>query len=400
MLQMLSRTTAGARALFPAGQDAGVRVLIAPDSFGGTLTAVQAAEAIAAGWRASAPDDELVLAPLSDGGPGFVEVVRAATKGRLVECRVAGPMGEPVAADVLLVDQTAYVESAQACGLHLVPTGARDPMRTTTFGVGELLDAAIGAGARQVLVGLGGSGTNDGGAGALAALGARPAQVLRAGGGALAGLDPAALDLSAARDRLAEIDLLIATDVDNVLLGIRGASAGFGPQKGADPDAVQRLDAALEHFARAAQPEVGLNMPGSAAVERGSGAAGGLGFGLMLLGARRVSGIAMVAETVGLFEAVAQADLVISGEGCFDWQSLAGKVVSGVAAVAGQYGRACLVLAGRVEVGRREMATLGVASAYAIVEGEIPAQLRADHAADDLAALAARVARNWSARGR
>jgi glycerate kinase len=393
---MLSRTTAGDVGLFPERQDACVRVLIAPDSFGGTLTAVEAAEAIAAGWRTSAPDDELVLAPLSDGGPGFIEVVRAATGGRLLAHRVTGPMGEPVVAGVLLVDEIAYVESAQACGLHLVPIEARDPMRTTTFGVGELLDAAIGAGARRVLVGLGGSATNDGGAGALAALGARPADVLRAGGGALAGLDPAALDLSAARDRLADVDLRIATDVDNVLLGIRGASAGFGPQKGADPDAVQRLDAALERFARAAQPEVGLNMPGSAAVERGSGAAGGLGFGLMLLGARRISGIATVAEIVGLFDAVADADVVISGEGCFDWQSLAGKVVSGVAAVAGQFGRPCLVLAGRVEVGRREMATLGVAGAYAILEEDQPQQVRADHAAADLAALAARVARNWS----
>jgi glycerate kinase len=393
---MLSRTTAGYVGLFPERQDACVRVLIAPDSFGGTMTAVEVAEAIAAGWRETAPDDEVVLAPLSDGGPGFVEVVRAATGGRLIERRVTGPVGESVVAGVLLVDEIAYLESAQACGLHLIPIGARDPMRTTTFGVGELLDAAIGAGARRVLIGLGGSGTNDGGAGALAALGAHPADVLRAGGGALPGLDPAALDLSAARDRLADVDLRIATDVDNVLLGIRGASAGFGPQKGADPDTVQRLDAALEHFARAAQPEVGLNMPGSAAVERGSGAAGGLGFGLMLLGARRVSGIAVVAETVGLFEAVAQADLVISGEGCFDWQSLAGKVVSGVAAVAGQYGRPCLVLAGRVEVGRREMATLGVAGAYAIVEGDASAQVSADHAADDLAALAARVALNWS----
>jgi glycerate kinase len=301
-----------------------------------------------------------------------------------------------VAARVLLVDEVAYVESAQACGLHLVPAAGRDPTRTTTFGVGELLDAAVGAGARRVLVGLGGSGTNDGGAGALAALGARPSEVLRAGGGALAGLDPAALDLSAARERLAEVDLRIATDVDNVLLGIRGASAGFGPQKGADPDAVQRLDAALEHFARAAQPEVGLNMPGSAAVERGAGAAGGLGFGLLLLGARRVSGIAVVAEVVGLFDAVEESDLVISGEGCFDWQSLAGKVVSGVAAVAGQFGRPCLVLAGRVEVGRREMATLGVCGAYAIQEEGTSQQVSVDHAADDLAALAARVARNWS----
>jgi glycerate kinase len=228
-------------------------------------------------------------------------------------------------------------------------------------------------------------------------LGAAPAATLRAGGGALARLDPAALDLSAARERLAGVQLSIATDVDNVLLGIRGASAGFGPQKGADPDAVQQLDAALEHFARAAQPGVGLNMPGSAAVVPGSGAAGGLGFGLLLLGARRVAGIATVAELIGLPAAVAAADLVVTGEGCFDWQSLAGKVVSGVAAAAGQHGRPCLVLAGRVEVGRREMAALGVAGAYAVVDAAEPGQVSPEHAADELAALAARVARNWSA---
>jgi glycerate kinase len=180
-------------------------VLIAPDCFTGTLSAVEAAEAIAAGWRASAPGDELVLAPLSDGGPGFLDVVGAATGGRRHRCRVTGPLGEPVEAEVLLVGDTGYVESAQACGLHLVPRAARDPMRTTTFGVGELLEAAVRAGAHRLLVGLGGSGTNDGGAGALAALGAAPAATLRAGGGALARLDPAALDLSAARERLAGV---------------------------------------------------------------------------------------------------------------------------------------------------------------------------------------------------
>ncbi len=284
---------------------------------------------------------------------------------------------------MLLVDDTAYVESAQACGLHLVPMAARDPMRTTwTFGVGELLAAAIEAGARRVLIGLGGRRgiSNDGGAGALAAL------VGASGGRRVAGRRADALARASTRVGAGPgrwphaigwpmSDLRIATDVDNLLLGLRGASAVFGPQKGADGDAVQRLDAALEHFARAAQPGVGLNMPGSAAVERGSGAAGGLGFGLMLLGARRISGIAMVAEVVGLFEAVAEVDVVISGEGCFDWQSLAGKVVSGVAAVAGQYGRPCLVLAGRVEVGRRELATLGVAGAYSLVEvRQLPAR--------------------------
>jgi glycerate kinase len=172
----------------------------------------------------------------------------------------------------------------------------------------------------------------------------------------------------------------------------------FGPQKGADGDVVQRLDVALEHFARAAQPGVGLNMPGSAAVLPGAGAAGGLGFGLLLLGAKRVAGIATVAELTGLSAAINTVDLVVTGEGSFDWQSLSGKVVAGVAAAAGEHARPCLVLAGRVEVGRREMAALGVAGAYSLVEFLGSEQAAQEPAFDNLAALAARVAGNWSPR--
>ncbi len=262
-----------------------MRVLIAPDSFGGTLSAVAAAEAIAAGWRAAAPGDELLLAPLSDGGPGFVDVVHAAVGGELLAVTVTGPLGDAVPATVLLAPglgdgPVAYLESAQACGLHLVPADRRDPTLTSTYGVGELIAAAVDAGARVLVVGLGGSSTNDGGAGALAALGAEPAMVLRGGGGGLGALgDDPPLDLGAARARLAGVEVRIATDVDSPLLGLRGASAIFGPQKGADADAVQRLDAALEHFARRAQPGVGLNMSGSLAVAAGAGAAGGLGYG-------------------------------------------------------------------------------------------------------------------------
>jgi glycerate kinase len=370
-------------------------VLIAPDSFTGTLSAVQAAEAIAAGWRDTAPDDELVLAPLSDGGPGFVDVLHACSGGELIAVTVHGPLGEPVPASLLRVGDTVYVESAQAAGLHLIPADRRDPTVTTTYGVGELIGAAVDAGAGRIVLGLGGSGTNDGGAGALAALGARPADLLRRGGTALQELDPAALDLTAARARLAGVELALATDVDSVLLGLRGASATFGPQKGADADAVQRLDAALEHFARAAQPGVGLNMTGSVAIAPGAGAAGGLGFGLMLLGATRLAGIATVAELTGLTTAVGTADVVITGEGSFDWQSLAGKVVAGVATLAGEHARPCLVLAGRVEVGRREFSALGVSAAYAVTDEVEPDEALARPAAH-LRALAARVARSWS----
>ncbi|MGQ0464282.1 MAG: glycerate kinase family protein [Sporichthyaceae bacterium] len=371
-----------------------MRVLIAPDSFTGTLSAPEAAAAIAAGWRTVAPHDDLFLAPLSDGGPGFLDVAAHALGGDLSAVTVTGPLGDPVPAAVLRVGDAAYLESAQACGLHLVPADRRDPTRTTTYGVGELIGHALNGGATRIVVGLGGSGTNDGGAGALAALGAAPAELLRAGGAALGELD--ALDLAPARERLAGIELLLATDVDAVLLGLRGASAGFGPQKGADADAVQRLDAALEHFARTAQPGVGLNMSGSLAVAPGAGAAGGLGYGLMLLGAQRVPGIATVVEMTGLADQIARAHLVLTGEGCLDWQSLTGKVVSGVAAAATEYGVPCVVLAGRVEVGRRETAALGVASAYAVDDLVGPAP---GNPAEALQALAARVATNWSPSG-
>jgi glycerate kinase len=212
----------------------------------------------------------------------------------------------------------------------------------------------------------------------------------------LATLDPAGLDLGIAVRRLAGVDLRIATDVDTVLLGPRGASATFGPQKGADPDAVQCLDAALEHFARASQPGVGVNMSVSRAVLPGAGAAGGLGFGLLLLGARRVPGIATIITLTGLPEAIASADLVITGEGCLDWQSRAGKVVSGVAAAATEHGRPCVVLAGRVEVGRRELAALGVAAAYAVAESAGGPESAQVQPAEQLALLAARVALSWS----
>jgi glycerate kinase len=372
-----------------------MRVLIAPDSFTGTLNAVQAAEAIAAGWRDTAPDDDLVLAPLSDGGPGFVDVLHASLGGDLIALTVRGPLGEPVPASLLRVGDVAYLESAQAAGLHLIPAERRDPTVTSTYGVGELVAAALDAGAARVVLGLGGSGTNDGGAGALAALGAGPADLLGAGGVALQNLTPDTLDLAPARVRLAGVELQLATDVDSVLLGLRGASATFGPQKGADADAVQRLDAALEHFARAAQPGVGLNMTGSVAIRPGAGAAGGLGFGLMLLGATRLAGIATVADLTGLTSAVGSVDVVITGEGSFDWQSLAGKVVAGVATLAGEHGRPCLVLAGRVEVGRREFSALGVSAAYAITDEVEPDEALA-RPAEHLRALAARVARNWS----
>lgn len=363
--------------------DDAMRILVAPDKFAGTLTAVEAAQAIAAGWRRHAPDDELVLAPMSDGGPGFVDVLHASLGGELLAVTVAGPSGEEVPATLLLVDDTAYVESAQACGVHL--TGGEHGESGTTTGVGRLVLEAVAAGARRVVVGLGGSGTNDGGAGLLAALGATADVPLDRGGLALAGT--AAVDLTEARARMQGIELVAATDVDNPLTGLFGASKTFGPQKGIDETTQLALDGHLEAFAAATDRRLAL--------EPGAGAAGGLGFALKLLGGHRVSGIELVADRVGLSRQAAASDLVVTGEGSFDFSSRAGKVPAGVAAVASEALRPCIVLAGQVLVGSREMRALGMDSAYSLVEAVGEQRALADPAGA-LGDLAARVARTWS----
>ena len=388
-----------------------VRVLIAPDSFTGTLTAGQAARAVADGWRRHVPDDELDECPLSDGGPGFVDVLAAALPGRVELVTVAGPLGEPVPAQVLLVPApdgavVAYVESAQACGLHLVPTDRRNPGITTTRGVGDLLLAARAAGARRIVVGLGGSGTNDGGAGMIAALleaaGTPAADRLARGGDALIGTVAADLaGLADARKDWAAVEVVAASDVDVPLLGFHGASAGFAEQKGATPEQAQRLERALGDFSAAAVEAAGLPraMPRPLAREPGAGAAGGLGFALALLGARRLPGAASVLEAVRLRDRVARADLVITGEGTFDWQSLRGKVVSAVAAVGLELGAPVVVIAGQVLVGRREALAIGVESAYPVADEPAGVAAALADPAGTLAARAERVARTWSVRG-
>jgi len=369
-----------------------LRVLIAPDGFAGTLSAVEAAAAVAEGWRRAAPHDEIVTAPLSDGGPGFVDVLHATLGGELVAATVRGPLGAPTPGAVLLAPggSTAYVESAQACGLQLVPRDERDPWRGSTYGVGQLVLAAVDAGATTVVVGLGGSGTNDGGAGLLAALGAEPADRLAHGPRDFGDLREVAL--GAARARLAGVRLVAAADVDNPLLGLRGATNVYGPQKGALPSDLPTLDGALATFAQLADGKALAGAPGA-------GAAGGLGYGLLLLGAERVAGIATVLELTGFAREIARAGLVITGEGAFDWQSLRGKVVHGVAAACEPYGVPCVVLAGRVDVGRREMNGNGIESAYAMVDLPGGTDAAMSRPGPTLTALAERVARTWSSAG-
>lgn len=355
-----------------------MRVVVAPDKFAGTLTAVEAAEAIATGWRRQAPADTLDLVPMSDGGPGFVDVLHAALGGELHAVTVRGPHGDPTPAAVLHVGQTAYVESAQACGLHL--TGGEGVETASTYGVGELLLAAAAAGARRIVVGLGGSGTNDGGAGLLAALGATADRPLDRGPVALAGITR--LDVPAF-----EVELVAASDVDNPLTGLFGATKTFGPQKGVAEDRLPALDGHLEELAVAAGRRLSL--------EKGAGAAGGLGFALLLLGAVREPGIGLVAAAVGLPERARAADLVLTGEGAFDFSSRSGKVPYGVAEIAAEVVRPCVALAGQVLVASREMRAMGVESAYSLVELVGEERAFADPAGA-LADLAERVARSWS----
>lgn len=370
-----------------------MRILVAPDSFGGTLSAVEAAAAIAAGWSRHAPGDEVVTHPLADGGPGFLDVLRVALPGDLVPVTVPDPLGREVTGSVLRVGEVGYVESAQACGLHLLAPAERDVRRTTSYGVGVLLTAAVETGARRVVVGLGGSATNDGGAGMLAAVGVTSlgpgAMATPYGGAALLGLDRLV-----GAPRLRQADLVIAADVDNPLTGHAGASAVYGPQKGASAADVALLDRALARFAEVAARDLPTAPPDLATLP-GGGAAGGLGAGLLALGARRESGIELVRRLTGLDADLRGADLVITGEGSYDAQSARGKVAAGVAAAAAERGVPCVVVAGRVRVESAELAAAGPRAAYSVAEhaGSVAAAM-ADPAAR-LADLAREVAREW-----
>lgn len=388
-----------------------MHVIIAPDCFTGTLTATQAAEAMAAGWRERAPEDLLTVVPLSDGGPGFLDVLTASVPGESSIVTVTGPRGRSTPAALHITTdeggrRTAWVESAQAIGLHLLEAPERDPGRTSTWGLGELLDAALAQGVDRIVVGLGGSSTNDAGAGMLAALGAGPREVLAGGGaGLIATREGDLAGLAATRERLAGVELVAATDVASPLLGLQGASAVFSEQKGASPEQSQVLEAALGHFAdqvrRVLPPGTDLLTGRERRLDRepGAGAAGGVGYGLMLLGARRASGVEMVLEAVGMSRLVAAADLVLTGEGCLDWQSLQGKVVAGVAELAAAHATPAVALAGQVLIGRREAMALGLSGTYAVAERPDQVEVAMSDPVGTLRARAARVAATWSPRG-
>jgi glycerate kinase len=353
-----------------------MRVLVAPDKFKGSLTAAEVAAAVAAGLReAGVQADEL---PVADGGEGTLDAALAAGYERL-PVRATGPLGQPVEAAIAVREGVGVVELAAASGLALAPE--RDALRATSRGTGELLRAALDAGCTQIVLGIGGSACTDGGAGMLAALGARlldgSGQDLPDGGGALGALN--LVDLAGLDPRLREVEVVLASDVDNPLLGPTGAAAVYGPQKGASPDDVAALDAALGRWAelleRAAATSRTLigtsatNVPLVAAP--GAGAAGGVGYAaLAVLGARQRPGIDVVLDLVGFAERVGGAALVVTGEGSLDEQSLHGKAPVGVATAARAAGVATVAVCGRSDLDADRLAAAGIGAAYRLTDLE------------------------------
>ena len=352
-----------------------MKIVIAPDSFKDSLSAEKVADAIAAGLADVMPHAQLVKCPMADGGEGTVEAIVAAGNGQLRRNHVQGPLGAPVEAHWgwLPDSHTAIIEMAEASGLQLLKPEQRNACITSTFGTGELIKAALDAGARRVILAIGGSATNDAGAGALQALGLGlfDAQGNHLPRGGLALAHVARIELSGLDPRLAEVRFEIAADVNNPLCGEHGASAIFGPQKGASAEQVRLLDQALGHFA----DHCANVLPKDVRHEPGSGAAGGLGFAAKaVFGAQFRAGVEVVAELVGLAEAVKGADLVITGEGRFDAQTLRGKTPFGVASIARAEGVPVVVLAGTLGEGYQALYEHGINAAFAIASGPMTLQ--------------------------
>ncbi|WP_163446311.1 MULTISPECIES: glycerate kinase [Kluyvera] len=315
-----------------------MKIVIAPDSYKESLSALEVASAIEAGFREIYPDAEYIKLPVADGGEGTVEAMVAATQGRMVEVAVTGPLGEPVQGfyGISGDESCAFIEMAAASGLELLPPAARNPLKTTSWGTGELIRHALDLGVTRMIIGIGGSATNDGGAGMVQALGAQlltaDGQPIAPGGAGLSTL--ATIDISGLDPRLAQCRIDVACDVTNPLVGDEGASAVFGPQKGATPEMVVQLDRALAHYAGQIAQDLDLDV----LTLEGGGAAGGMGAALYAFcGAHLRPGIDIVTDALHLDALVADADLVITGEGRIDSQTIHGKVPVGVARVAKRY---------------------------------------------------------------
>ncbi|WP_217254089.1 glycerate kinase [Streptomyces sp. AC602_WCS936] len=379
--------------------DGARRVLVAADKFKGSLTAVEVAERVTAGLRRVVPDLAVEALPVADGGDGTVAAAVAAGFERR-QVRVAGPLGDEVTAAYALRDGTAVVEMAEASGLQRLPEGVLAPLTASTYGSGELLRAALDAGARTIVFGVGGSATTDGGAGMLSALGARfldgNGEPVAPGGGGLA--DVASADLTGLDPRLSDVELVLASDVDNPLTGPKGAPAVYGPQKGASPQDVEALDAALAHFAKVLE---GTETVGARAAEYaaspGAGAAGGIGFGAMLLGARFRPGIEVMLDVLGFAPALERADLVITGEGSLDEQTLHGKAPAGVAAAARAAGKDVVAVCGRLALAPEVLGRAGIRRAYPLTDVEPDVAKCIADAGPILERVAERIARDFLA---
>lgn len=365
------------------------RVLVAADKFKGSLTAVEVAERVTAGLRAVRPDLRVEALPVADGGDGTVAAAVAAGFERH-EVTVSGPLGDEVTAAYALRDGTAVVEMAEASGLQRLPEGVFAPLTASTYGSGELLRAALDAGARSIVFGVGGSATTDGGAGMLAALGARfltaSGEPVGPGGAALA--EVATADLSGLDPRLRSVEFVLASDVDNPLTGPKGAAAVYGPQKGASPEDVERLDAALGHFAKVLDAAELATSPGA-------GAAGGIGFGALLVGARFRPGIEVMLDVLGFASALQRADLVITGEGSLDEQTLHGKAPAGVAAAARAAGKDVIAVCGRLALAPEVLGRAGIRRAYALTDLEPDVARCIADAGPILERTAERIARDY-----
>ena len=371
-----------------------MRVVVAPDKFEGSLTAEQAARAIEAGLLRARPDARVRRLPLGDGGAGTLDAL-VATGFERVPVDATGPTGQPLRAAIGVRERTAFVEMAEASGLKVLPGGRRAPLQATTWGTGELVAAALDRGVEELVLGIGGSATTDGGAGMAAALGARlldqAGEPVPPGGAGLLRL--ARVDVAGLDPRLRRVRVTVASDVDNPLVGPEGAAAVYGPQKGAQPEDVLLLDSALRRYARVLADDLGVDLAGTP----GAGAAGGLGAGaIAFLGASLRSGIELVLDLVGFQEAVAGADLVVTGEGKLDAQSLRGKAPFGVARAATAHGVPVVALGGVVEVAARELRAAGFEEAHALAELEPDPRRSMAEAAPLLERLAERVGRAWA----
>ncbi|WP_407306375.1 glycerate kinase [Acinetobacter sp.] len=345
--------------------------VLAPDSFKESITAEQACQAMQRGIQKIFADAYFIHVPMADGGEGTVDTLVSCLNGQIVDCEVTGPLpNQKIKTYFGLVEdgRTAVIEMAKANGIHLLELSQRNPLLTSTFGTGEMIKAALDLGVSKIIIGLGGSITNDAGAGMAQALGAKfldeNGHQVAVGGGQLDQIRM--IDISGLDARLKQVEIMIASDVNNPLTGINGASHVFGPQKGATPEIVQRLDQNLRHFAELIAKQLNIDLKDIA----GAGAAGGLGFGLMVFaGASIRSGVQLVIEQTKLAEKIAQADYVFTGEGGIDFQTKFGKTPFGVAQVAKRLNKPVIACTGYIGEGVEDLYNEGVTAIFGIVDG-------------------------------